>query len=152
MEKIEFKSQICTTREQSERLLALGLKKETADMVYHYRDSRIELMRWELRPHPPVLRSNYRFNIERLNVLKQKNSDGVVMSGEEYFDVLWGNDIPAWSLHRLMEIMYAGDMYSFSGIRMGEDNVNILYEDVITHIAKLISIGHFDEKYLEEKL
>lgn len=31
-----FKSQICTTREQSERLLALGLKKETADM-HHYK-------------------------------------------------------------------------------------------------------------------
>lgn len=31
--KFNFNSQICTTREQSERLLALGLKKETADMV-----------------------------------------------------------------------------------------------------------------------
>lgn len=29
-----FNSQICTTREQSERLLALGLKPETADMVW----------------------------------------------------------------------------------------------------------------------
>ena len=29
----KFNSQICTTREQSERLLALGLKKETADMA-----------------------------------------------------------------------------------------------------------------------
>lgn len=29
-----FKSQICTTREQSERLLALGLKKTTADCVW----------------------------------------------------------------------------------------------------------------------
>ena len=28
-----FNSQICTTREQSERLLSLGLKKETADML-----------------------------------------------------------------------------------------------------------------------
>ena len=28
----KFNSQICTTREQSERLLALGLKKETADI------------------------------------------------------------------------------------------------------------------------
>ena len=28
---MNFNSQICTTREQSERLLALGLKKETAD-------------------------------------------------------------------------------------------------------------------------
>ena len=30
---MNFTSQICTTKEQSERLLALGLKKETADMV-----------------------------------------------------------------------------------------------------------------------
>ena len=29
---MKFKSQICTTKEQSERLLALGLKKDTADM------------------------------------------------------------------------------------------------------------------------
>lgn len=29
---MKYNSQICTTREQSERLLALGLKKETADM------------------------------------------------------------------------------------------------------------------------
>lgn len=34
MGKFEFKSQICTTLEQSERLFKLGLKKETADMVY----------------------------------------------------------------------------------------------------------------------
>ena len=32
---MEFTSQICTTKEQSERLLALGLKKETADMMYY---------------------------------------------------------------------------------------------------------------------
>lgn len=30
---MKFDSQICTTRLQSERLLALGLKKETADMA-----------------------------------------------------------------------------------------------------------------------
>ena len=31
---MKFNSQICTTKEQSERLLALGLKKETADMAW----------------------------------------------------------------------------------------------------------------------
>ena len=31
---MKFNSQICTSREQSERLLALGLKKETADMCW----------------------------------------------------------------------------------------------------------------------
>lgn len=30
---MEFTSQICTTKEQSARLLSLGLKRETADMV-----------------------------------------------------------------------------------------------------------------------
>ena len=31
---MKFNSQICTSREQSERLLALGLKKETADICF----------------------------------------------------------------------------------------------------------------------
>lgn len=30
----KFNSQICTTRDQSERLIKLGLKKETADMCW----------------------------------------------------------------------------------------------------------------------
>jgi hypothetical protein len=30
--KFNFNSQVCTSRSQSEKLLALGLKKETADM------------------------------------------------------------------------------------------------------------------------
>ena len=32
--KFNFNSQVATNRQQSERLLALGLKKETADMYY----------------------------------------------------------------------------------------------------------------------
>ena len=35
---MEFNSQICTTEEQSKRLLALGLKRETADCVMMYYD------------------------------------------------------------------------------------------------------------------
>ena len=38
--KFNFKSAICTTREQSERLLALGLKKETADCHWCYSDEK----------------------------------------------------------------------------------------------------------------
>lgn len=36
---MEFKSQIATTREQSEQLLALGLKTETADMSIPIKDN-----------------------------------------------------------------------------------------------------------------
>lgn len=39
MEKFEFKSQICTSAFQSERLLALGLKKETSDCVLPKKDN-----------------------------------------------------------------------------------------------------------------
>ena len=35
----KFNTQICTNKEQSERLLALGLKKETADMELAFCDS-----------------------------------------------------------------------------------------------------------------
>ena len=36
MSEFNFNSQVCTSRSQSERLLALGLKKETADMALHF--------------------------------------------------------------------------------------------------------------------
>ena len=36
MSEFNFKSQVCTDKIQSERLLALGLKKETADMCLEY--------------------------------------------------------------------------------------------------------------------
>ena len=34
MNELKFNSQICTTKEQSQRLLDLGLKPETADMAW----------------------------------------------------------------------------------------------------------------------
>lgn len=43
---MKFNSQICTTREQSERLLALGLKKETADCHFEGRKNIHE--EWEV--------------------------------------------------------------------------------------------------------
>ena len=43
MKNFEFESQICTTKEQSERLLALGLKKETADCHWFYHDEHWEI-------------------------------------------------------------------------------------------------------------
>ena len=70
---MNFKSQICTTREQSERLLALGLKKETADMMYEGKFLG-EIAR--IMPHET-----------EMNHFK-----------------LWDSIIPAWSLHRLIEM------------------------------------------------
>lgn len=54
---MEFNSQVCTTKEQSERLLDLGLKVETADM-YHYLTSNgtgISAMDDNFLPHMDTL-------------------------------------------------------------------------------------------------
>ena len=45
---MEFNSQICTSVEQSKRLLELGLKKETADMVHYCSQSLAEC--WVIIP------------------------------------------------------------------------------------------------------
>lgn len=103
---MEFKSQICTTREQSERLLALGLKPETADMVYHYTKSRVPALEWELQTKSPTLRGEF-WTPQRMARLAgiHKHADGTLMTGEQVFDSLWGKDIPAWSLSRLLELL-----------------------------------------------
>lgn len=46
---MKIESQTCTTKEQSERLLALGLKRDTADM-HHYKWSEGY---WDIQSCPP---------------------------------------------------------------------------------------------------
>lgn len=75
---MKFNSQICTSREQSERLLALGLKKETADMCYSF-DS----------------------------VITQPFIPSDIFWCVVYTDTENKNTIPAWSLHRLMSMLTA---------------------------------------------
>lgn len=76
---MEFNSQICTTKIQSERLLALGLKKETADMCINL-------------SHELV----YSFSYSDALTLYDNYGLGKIMET----DLL----LPAWSLHRLIEI------------------------------------------------
>lgn len=110
----KFKSQICTTREQSERLLALGIKKETADMV-----------------HQPI--GTTPFNVW----VKQEIED-------DFY--------PAWSLHRLMEIAYTGDLLGCVALNYHERNIATYYEQVIKVIEYLINIEEFNPEYLEETI
>ena len=77
MIEFNFNSQICTTREQSERLLALGLKKETADICLQ---STLNVI-WS----PYILIDMPYSKVEALDLSK------------DVFRI-----IPAWSLHRLL--------------------------------------------------
>lgn len=107
---MDFKSQIATSRSQAQRLLALGLKPETADMVYHHSNSIVKQLEWELETKPPTLRGKF-WTPERIAKLKSplhKHPDGTPMTGEEIFDSIWGQDVPAWSVGRLLEMIPEG--------------------------------------------
>lgn len=76
-----FKTQICTTREQSEKLLALGLRKETADCCLKsvpvgWNEEGEMIREVHPRAFPPVLLSEF----------------------------------PAWSMHRLWKIANIRDI------------------------------------------
>lgn len=126
---MEFKSQICTTKEQSERLLALGLKEETADMtIVKFGELYCEFV-GEVEISCATIR----------------------MNGKE-IDNNVKEHIPAWSLHRLVEIMFKGDIKGFVGYNIHANNVGIMYEYAISNIEALIKMGSFNKYYLEKKL
>jgi hypothetical protein len=129
--KFNFKSTICTSRSQSERLLALGLKPETADM-YH----------WE--------------------------SEGKIYTYVGQCSDI--NGIPAWSLHRLIEMMpfdvipEGGFDNCFTLIKNYPKGYSIeydafsyyykenIYDALIDAIEHLIKEGYFNEEYLNKEI
>lgn len=125
---MEFNSQICTTEEQSKRLIALGLKAETADMSYQvkYRDPLSQYLidcTPSLLTYPPI--NNERF-------------------------------IPAWSLHRLIEMCNKTQFGMTIGIYNDEVTVDgdlfevydNTYDNLISIIEWLIGLEKFHENYL----
>jgi hypothetical protein len=122
---MKFNSQICTTREQSERLLALGLKKETADMTLQVALNVCYTMPFQeaveyfenrhLPPHPTIL--------------------------------------PAWSLHRLLCLLPTEYIADIDFQQVMQDFVfrsQDMYDEVISCIETLSEAGYFYEEYLEE--
>lgn len=109
---LNFNSAICTSREQSERLLALGLKKETADMYYFW-----------------VGGNEYRLKVDDDNNPLKYNMDRTY--------------IPAWSLHRLIEILGVSKMF------FNMDFYDSPYEEIIRRIDVFIHTGVFNKEYLE---
>ena len=146
---MKFNSQICTTKEQSERLLALGLKKETADMYY-------------TNASLPFEKDKFHLECKDYSQLQK----------EVISQICPFTFIPAWSLHRLIEMIplnlrdkkgYTYDFlieddntisyYYFSEESWyctkywGKDN---LYDNFIDCIEWLIKEGYFNKEYLEE--
>ena len=145
---MKFNSQICTTREQSERLLVLGLKKETADMCWQ-----TTTLNGEPITYP---------------------SQDVWMNGS----IITNNHFPAWSLGRLLEMLPSpiklkDDLptfhpYAFLGLSQVSVNYhwrdydeeerylvgfygNGFFAAVVDAIDWLIKEGYFPKEYLCEK-
>ena len=139
--KFNFNSQICTTREQSELLLALGLKEETADMKY------------------PCTREYYG------GVLTEGTSSLPIIIDTEDDDIT-EYDTPAWSLHRLIEMMPLDvvpeggfdNIFTLtkgypSGYSVEYDGFSYyheknIYDTLIEGIEHLIKEGYFNKEYL----
>ena len=98
-------AQIATTREQSQRLLDLGIPANTADMSWHFTNMKTESLQWELKPAPLTTKENFLGRIEKLACSLYKHADGTPMTGDEVFDKIWGNDLPAWSLGALIALL-----------------------------------------------
>ena len=117
----EFKTQICTTIEQSKRLLDLGLKPETADMVL------IKELAYDEVAHCTYDADTY--IIRPIDYLE----------GEEH-----RGHIPAWSLHRLLRMLDYDNADTFNIMP------NLAYEDVIATISLRIDCGVFNKEYLKQ--
>ena len=119
-----FTSQICTTKEQSERLLALRLKKVTADCVVSSIGSKDRLIHTE----------------EPIYVMESLTSKRI----PNYL---------AWSLHRLLCLLPQEYIYDIDFQRIMQDFVfgsQDMYDEVISCIETLIEAGYFYDEYLEE--
>ena len=148
--ELKFNSQICTTKIQSQRLLDLGLKPETADCMY-------SVMTKSYNGHY-ILEEDRQYN---LILFRQEDVQSVGFSHYEH--------IPAWSLHRLKCLLPTKIPYE-SGYLTIEiiNNINLmfvtdtseqrvisfihenLYESMIKCIKWLIKEDYFNKEYLNQ--
>ena len=133
--KFNFNSQICTTREQSERLLALGLKKETADMFYFFYDKNT----YEINPTWETIwedRNDYKkiipaWSLGRL--IEMMPLDVVPEGGFDNIFTLTKNYPSGYSVE------YDGFSYYHK---------KNIYDTLIEGIEHLIEEGYFNKEYL----
>lgn len=125
MNELNFNSQICTTKEQSQRLLNLGLKSETADMCW-FNDmqkpfcasykcfvNRAQDMKWVISPA---------WSLHRLIEMCNKTQFGMTIG-------IYNN-----------EVTIDGDLFKV---------FNNTYDNLISIIEWLIKRGHFNKEYLK---
>ena len=120
MNELKFNSQVCTSIEQSQHLLDLGLKPETADMVL------IKELAYDEVAHCTYDADTYM--IRPIDYLEGEKHRG---------------HIPAWSLHRLIEILDS-PLIEFNVLSYNP------YEEIIYLISECIKNGYISKEYLKQ--
>lgn len=138
---MEFESQVCTTRDQSERLMSLGLKKETADM-HHYQY--VEGGRWNVEARPSIAGYNNRlvpaWSLHRLITMMPNG-----FQDEQYRNFVLKVDS--------QDVSYVCNYVDDDGYGQ-TDSVDVddiyhnLYDSIIAHIKWLIKKDLFNTNYL----
>ena len=145
---MKFNSQICTTREQSERLIALGLKKETADMTWEFSHTKNGIPQYDCRAESSwdsETFARYVEHCEKIGYFEHwKHEDGSRMTPEEVYAEIMEPHIPAWSLGRLIEITLNETWNEVAF----ENKCYNPYEQMIKGIEWLIKEGYFNKEYL----
>ena len=134
----KFYSQICTSREQSERLLALGLKMETADMYYQKLNDK-----WTPFVGQPFsydgLRGTYLIPAWSLDRLMSLMPRTVKVDGRLYGCMMELGGCVQYINLLVDKIIWAAH-YSVSNS----------FDGLISCIEWLIKEGYFNKEYLEE--
>jgi hypothetical protein len=136
---MKFTSQICTTKEQSERLMSLGLKRETADMMLvrnfgYLLEEPYRVTIWDTQTLS--LHDNFQEFIDSMT----RNLKGI---DEQYVNDGYK---PAWSLDRLICMINDSDTPEDYKIEF-YTKLN-RYDEAIALIQSLIHIGQFNKEYL----
>lgn len=132
---MNFKTQISTTREQSERLLAMGLKPETADCYIECAPSGKDFM---------YIRQTYNEDIfKRSNIIPSWSLARLLEMMPQYIDereeVLLMIEPPIIAYY---DTQYKGQQHFTTYPN--------IFENCISMIDWLIRNGHFNKKYLIE--
>ena len=125
-----FKSSVCTSKEQSERLLALGLKKETADCCYYYYDGEYLIAFTEDAKYPSDIPA---WSLGRLikDLMPQRIGK---------LELAVGNDYAG----------YYEDRYNSESGMYWEyvEETSDMFDNIISTIEWLIKEGYFPKEYL----
>lgn len=116
----KFNSQVCTSVEQSKRLLDLGLNPEIADCTLAI-----------INGEPVAFIGQTQIDCSKITI------NGDVLEKKEIIHY------PAWSLHRLLYILYPReDVYPIMP--------STAYDDIIDEIEDEIKCGGFNKEYLKQ--